>query len=186
MKTSQLEFCNITWPVFEKDCINLAKKVKKFNIDKIVSISRGGLVASRILSDLLSISISHITISSYLDLKKQKRPYIEETPQKSLNYKTILIVDEVSDTGQTLKKAVKYFKTQKVNRILTATLYIKSKTAFIPNFYIKKIDSWIIFPYELKETAKSFLKIFKSNEKTVKKLEELGFSKKLVKNIISL
>ena len=52
-----IKFLKVTWNDFEDDCIELSKKIKDIKIHKIIAISRGGLVASRILSDLLTIKI---------------------------------------------------------------------------------------------------------------------------------
>jgi hypothetical protein len=181
----KVRFKNITWSGFENDCIKLSKKLKSIKADKIIAISRGGLVASRILSDLLSIPISHISISSYLNLKQEKEPLIEDVPKEKFKNKTLLIIDDVSDSGKTLKRAISYFNTPQQNKIYTATVYIKPGTTHIPDFWIKKTSSWIIFPYEMKETAKAFLKIFKTTQKAKNELKKLGFSKSKIEFIIS-
>lgn len=172
---TNINFVKISWQQFEKDCIVLSNKLKTLKIDKIVAISRGGLVVARILSDLLNISISHITISSYEDLKQQKIPRISETPSANFDNQTILIADEVSDTGHTFKRALAYFDNFSIKKIYTLAPYIKPKTTFIPDFYYSSIDAWIIFPYELKETADAFVKMFQDKEHAKKKLKEVGF-----------
>jgi len=172
----KLVFKNITWNEFENDCIELSKRLRKTKVDKIIAISRGGLIASRILSDLLSVPISHISISSYKNLKSEKEPLIEDVPKEKFKNKTLLIVDDVSDSGKTLERAISYFNTPKLNNIFTATVYIKPGTTHIPDFWIKKTSSWIIFPYEIKETAMAFLKIFKTKRRAKNELRRLGFS----------
>ena len=183
-KNTAIKFLRITWNDFEDDCINLSKKIKDIKIDKIIAISRGGLVASRILSDLLTVKISHISISSYKNLQQDKEPLISDVPQGNLKGKILLIVDDVSDSGKTLKRAIKYFKDLNVQKVYTATAYIKPHTIQIPDFWIKKTTSWIIFPYEIKETSKAFLKIYKTKEKVKKKLISLGFSKSTINYIL--
>lgn len=183
-KNKTIKFLRVTWNDFEEDCINLSKKIKDIKIDKIIAISRGGLVASRILSDLLTVKISHISISSYKNLQQDKEPLISDVPHGNLKGKTLLIVDDVSDSGKTLKRAIKYFKDLKVKMVYTATPYIKPHTIQTPDFWIKKTTSWIIFPYEIKETAKAFLKIYKTNKKVLEKLISLGFSKKNIEFVL--
>lgn len=180
----KLRFVKISWQKFERDCLVLSKKLKDLKIDKIVAISRGGLVAARIFSDLLEIAISHITIASYQNIEKLKEPVITEVPTKTFEDETILIVDEVSDSGKTFKRAFSYFKNFPVRKIYTLSLYIKSKTKFVPDFYQKKINAWIIFPYEVKETATAFKKMFKNKKKTKAKLLQLGFKKWEIEEIV--
>ncbi|MBI4226429.1 xanthine phosphoribosyltransferase, partial [Candidatus Roizmanbacteria bacterium] len=64
-----MQFHKVSWPQYERDCLSLAKKINHLKFDKIVAISRGGLLVARMMSDLLSTTISHITIESYRDLK---------------------------------------------------------------------------------------------------------------------
>ncbi|MBI4066903.1 hypothetical protein HY407_00840 [Candidatus Gottesmanbacteria bacterium] len=170
-----MKFHKISWKDYHQACITLVKKIKNLRIDKIVAISRGGLVPARILSDLTGISISHITIESYQSLKQKKYLTITEVPSTNFNDKTLLIVDDVADTGRTFKRAISYFKNFRVKKIFTLAPYLKSQSKHIPDFWAKKIDAWLIFPYELRETQKAFLKLFKSKEKAKNKLLEVGF-----------
>lgn len=172
---SQITFTKISWQQLEKDCIQLSHKLKNIKFDTIVAISRGGLVAARILSDLLDIPISHITISSYENLKQEKEPQITETPSSDFRGKTILIVDEVSDSGDTFVRALSYFKNIGIEKAYTLSPYIKTHTKHTPDFYLKNTDAWIIFPYEVRETIEAFLKMFQSTEHAREKLLEVGF-----------
>lgn len=174
---SEIKFHRISWNQFEKDCLELYKnKLTGTHIDKIISISRGGTVASRIFSDLLgTIPISHITISSYKDMKKIAKPIVTEEPKTNFKDQTVLIIDEVSDTGATFELAVEHIKKHTPKKIYTLSPYIKPHTTFKPDFWIKNIDAWIIFPYDVRETAEGFIKLFGSVEHAKTKLLEVGF-----------
>lgn|GEM_PF-504235 len=175
---NNITFHKLSWTDFEKDCLNLYKeKLQDVEVDQIVSICRGGDVASRIFSDLLgTLPISHITLSSYYDMEKQKAPLITEEPQKDLSDKKILIIDEVSDTGATFEIAIKYFTEKRhVKKLYTLAPYIKPKTSFVPDFYQKSIDAWIVFPYDLRETAEGFEKMLGGKRHAREKMREIGF-----------
>lgn len=174
---STLTFRKISWEKFHQDCLVLSHKLKEVKIDKIVAISRGGLVPARLLSDLLSIPISHLTITSYENLEQEKEPFIDEAPTKTFNGETILIVDDVSDTGKTFERALSYFKNFSVKKIYTLAIYRKPHTNHVPDFCAETIDAWIIYPYELHETALAFVKMFGTVDKAREKLQELGFAK---------
>lgn len=181
---STINFVNLTWEELDKDCYALAEKLKDTKIDLIIAISRGGLVFSRILSDLLTVPISHMTISSYENLTEQKEPRITEVPTADIHNKTILVIDEVSDSGETFKRACKYFDNFHTQKVYTLSPYIKPKTAFLPDFYQRSIDGWIVFPYEIKETVDSFLKTFHTKEHAAEKLLEIGVPEWKVKALI--
>jgi len=169
------KFHKISWNKFHQDCIKTSRQLKNIQVDKIIAISRGGLVPARIFSDLLSIPVSHITISSYVNLKQQKEPIITEVPSKNFNNKKILIIDEVSDSGKTFKRAFSYFENLNVSKIYTLAPYIKPQTKFEPNFWKEKINAWIIFPYDIQETFNAFLKEEKSKLKAKQKMIKVGF-----------
>lgn len=170
-------FHKLSWQKFYQDCLLLGEKIlnKRINFDRIIAISRGGLIPARILSDFLQLPISNIVISSYKNMKQLKEPEILEVAKINLKNQKILIVDEVSDSGKTFHRALNYFKNKPLKKIFTASPYIKPKTSFIPDFYLKVIDAWIVFPYDLRETYTAFLKQEKNKEKAIKKLKEIGF-----------
>ncbi|OGK38341.1 hypothetical protein A3F03_02115 [Candidatus Roizmanbacteria bacterium RIFCSPHIGHO2_12_FULL_41_11] len=172
---NEMKFIKISWTQFAKDCISLTKRLEDKKIDKIVAITRGGLVVARILSDLLDVPISHITIASYANLQQQKVPRVTEASSNNYHGQTILITDEVSDTGHTFKRALSYFENLSVGRIYTLATYIKPKTIYTPDFYQRTINAWIIFPYEIKETADAFMKMYKDKNLVKKKLTEVGY-----------
>ena len=183
---NNISFHKLSWIDLEKDCLDLYHaKLKELEIDQIVSICRGGDIVSRIFSDLLGcLPISHITLTSYKDMKKQKVPVITEEPQRDLTEKTILVIDEVSDTGATFEIVTEYFKKRGVKRIYTLSPYIKPHTTFIPDFHQKSIDAWIVFPYDVKETADGFTKMFGSSKHAKEKMLEIGFQDWEIQGII--
>ncbi len=114
------EYCN--WEKFEEGCQLLASQI--FNLQKytkkkyvgIFGIPRGGLC--------VAVRLSHIT----------GIPVIQDDEMES-----ILIVDDVSDTGKTLKKYTHHD---------IATLYKKPQTEVQPNYCAFETEDWIVFPWE--------------------------------------
>lgn len=176
-------FEKISWLRFAKDSAKLAKKIGNTYLTRIVAISRGGLVVARILSDLLNLPISHITIASYQDLKQMKEPIITEGTTNFFTNDHILLLDEVTDTGKTFIRALSYLKNFSTSKVYTASIYTKPHTRFIPDFYVCSIDAWIIFPYDIRETYKAFVKTLGSHEKAILKMHSLGFATWEIKTI---
>ena len=174
-----MDFYKLNWKDLYYDSLTLGKEIKsrKLEIDRIVSIARGGLVVARILSDYLKLPISNIVISSYKDMRQIKNPQVLEFSSSMYKNESILLVDEVSDTGTTFVRAKSFLEHFPLEKIYTCAPYIKPKTEFIPDFWLKKIDGWIIFPYDLVETYEAFVSKF-GKEKAKKKLVEVGFSEK--------
>jgi hypoxanthine phosphoribosyltransferase len=186
------EFYVLKWSVFYKDIVKLYKKIKGDNYkpDIIVAIARGGWVVGRIISDLLEVNqVTDLHITFYTNVYSTlKEPIILEGIGKDIKNKKILVVDDVSDTGESLIKAIDYLRSFKPLIIKTATVYIKPWTKFIPDYYIKSIDKWIIYPYEVKETIEKlknkWLNENKSSEWIENKLIEIGIPKWQVKEFL--
>jgi uncharacterized protein len=59
---------------------------------------------------------------------------------------TVLIVDDVADTGHTLKM-VNDFCVERVGEVRTAVLYEKSHSLVKCDYVWKRTDEWINFPW---------------------------------------
>ncbi|PAV11151.1 hypothetical protein ASJ81_11095 [Methanosarcina spelaei] len=72
--------------------------------------------------------------------------------------KKILIIDDVTDTGETLKLAVDYVLSLNTTDVRTAVLQHKTCSAFTPDFYAQKILKWrwIIYPWARYEDLAGF------------------------------
>ncbi len=135
----------------------LVRDAGKRGFDCIVGVSRGGLVLTRLMSDLLEIQDVVITRSEYyVDLgKRRRKPIITQRIQESLAGKRVLLVDDVADTGESLVEIKKYLMSKKPECLTMATLYIKPWSRVIPDYYVQKTNAWIIFPWERYEAVKS-------------------------------
>ena len=179
-----MKFHRISWIELEKQCLELAIKTKNLKFDRIICISRGGLVWARVLSDLLSIPVSHLTVATYADLKQVKTPIVTESPKKLPDKEVWLVVDEICDTGKTFQAVKKYLNKSHSKRIYTLAPIIKPHSEFVPDYWVKNIDAWVIFPYEIKETYQAFIKIYGTKEKAKKKLIDQGIKDWQIDSII--
>jgi len=171
-----MNFYKVGWEQLEDDCFKLYQKIKNLHFDRILCVSRGGLVWSRMFSDLLgNLPVSNLSIESYTVFEQQKQTRITEKPQKKFKNEIILAVDEIFDTGKTLKTIIDYLRSLNLKKFYILAPYIKSHTSPLPDFYLKKVDAWVIFPYELQETYTAFLKIYKTAKKAKQILQKYGF-----------
>jgi hypothetical protein len=141
--------------------IELAKRVKDsgFQPDLIIGVSRGGWAPARIMSDLLeNANTASIRIEFYLAPGvTARKPVISQAimvPVKGVN---VLVVDDVSDTGESLKVAVEHLDVCGAKAIKTATLYYKPQSIFKPDFFIVQTEQWVIFPWERLENTRRLL-----------------------------
>ncbi|BFI75128.1 phosphoribosyltransferase [Sulfurisphaera ohwakuensis] len=131
----------------------LAEKIKesKYDPDIIIAIARGGLVPARIVADvlgvidILSIKIEHwVETASHTPEAKVKYPF-----KVDLQGKKVLIIDDITDTGDSVELAKKYVKENfGPIEIRTATMQIIEASAKIkPDYYAMVIKDWYWFMY---------------------------------------
>jgi hypoxanthine phosphoribosyltransferase len=142
----------ITWEEFYKECNSAGTYINKPDI--IIAIGRGGFVPATLLSHKLNIKdVYNIGLQSYDGQKSNEIKVIQDLDFNSFDTtESILIVDDISDKGNTLKYVVERFKQSGFKNIQTFTLYIKTGTKFIPDIYAKEFDqhTWVVFPWESK------------------------------------
>lgn len=158
---SQIEYLRISYEELDTMVANLYQKIEKDNFipDSMVAIARGGWFPARVLSDIynskgIPVDVISLTTKFYTNIgQRSKRPILLQELHQSLFGQTILIVDDVSDTGHTLKFIEGYINWSGAKEVKIATVFMKPLTTTIPHYYEKKVsqDTWIVFPYEVRE-----------------------------------
>lgn len=166
----------ISWKTYHEDAQKLAATILDHSpaIDQIVAISRGGLTLGHLLSDFLRIPISTITIQSYSDIQTSGEVVLTAKLQNSIRGKHILLVDDVSDSGKTLRRAVKYLHRAGAAKVTTVTMFYKPHSVYRPDYFAKRTTRWILFPYEPAEMITLI----------TKRLETEGKSKSEIQNFL--
>ncbi len=174
-----------------EDSFGLGVKIIEsgFKPDFIVGIWRGGTpvgIAVQELLDYFRIETDHISIrtSAYEGIGKRSRNirvhglgYIEQ----NINAEdSLLIVDDVYDTGLSIKAVISALK-EKARRntpsdIRVAAVFYKPSnnlTDRVPDYYIHETDKWLIFPHELDGLSREEVYKNKPELKTIlEKIEE--------------
>jgi len=190
--SEDLEFEIPSWEQIYDMLLNLADKIRndKFKPDIIVGVSRGGWAPGRIMSDLLeNPQIANVKAEFYRGVAETKgEPIITQPVSMPVKGKEILVMDDVADTGRSLRKVKSHLLEQGATDVKIATIYYKPWSVTIPDYYEKETRRWIIFPWERKETVRNVLEKYeqqgKSIEEAKEKLIKYGFNRKLVERFI--
>lgn len=145
-----IQYLPVSWVEYHTSAQKLAAALLDHTdpLDKIVAISRGGLTLGHLLSDLLRVPVSTITIQSYTDIQTSGVAVLTEKLHNPIKNKHILLVDDVSDSGKTLIRAIKYLRRLGPKKITTVTMFYKPHSIFRPDYFTKQTTRWILFPYE--------------------------------------
>jgi hypothetical protein len=146
-----------------RDLAEIASMIndRDIKIDVIVGISRGGLIPARLLSDFLLVpEIKIVSAGFYLGPKRRlEKPVIISPIKEELNGKIVLLVDDVADTGETLMEIEKHLYEKGAGKVYTAVIYTKPWNKARVDFYVKRTEAWIIFPWERVETISQLSKM---------------------------
>jgi hypoxanthine phosphoribosyltransferase len=148
------EKLKVSWAIFGKQINSIVKVINSRSTEytRVVGISRGGLPLGVALSHRLNLPFSVVGVSSYNDDTNEQETLICDTPD--IIFKgwegNILIVDDIADSGQTLKFLRE--KTNKYHNIkcTTVTIYYKERSIIRPDIYLETTEKWIVFPWENK------------------------------------
>ena len=167
----------ITFDEYIKIVEKLAIQIyKDYKPTVLVGIMRGAAPILDILSRILKLPTAYIVIQSYsgdgLEDKQGRLMFAREISSlaESKDYKKVLLVDDLSDTGLTLNKSIEWLRNYGPTRdfieeVKTACLWKKKSSTFEPDFCPIKLDSdpWIVQPTEHYEEL-SIEEIIKKNK----------------------
>jgi len=189
---SKIEFEVPTWNQIYEMLLNLAEKIRKngFKPEIIVGVSRGGWPPARVLSDLLdNPNLANVKAEFYLGVAETKgEPTLTQPVSMAVAGKKVLIVDEVADTGRSLKLVKEHIIKEGATEVKIVTVYHKPWSVIVPDYYGKETSRWIVFPWEIKETIRKIVEKCREKgkyvEKEAAKLVKAGISGKLVRRFL--
>ena len=134
---------------------------KKYKPTVLVGIMRGAAPIIDILSRIFKLPTAYVVIQSYsgdtVQNKQGELIFARDISAIAINenFKKVLLVDDLSDTGLTLNKSIDWLKEYDpiknyINEIKTACLWKKKSSSFTPDFcpILLENDPWIVQPSE--------------------------------------
>ena len=144
--------------IVEKLAVEIHKSYKP---TVLVGIMRGAAPIIDILSRILKLPIAYIVIQSYsgkgMEDQQGQLMFAREISSlaKNEDFKKVLLIDDLSDTGLTLNKSIEWLKNYGptkdfIKEVKTACLWKKKSSKFEPDFCSVKLssDPWIVQPTE--------------------------------------
>lgn len=145
----------VWWERLYELCFRLYEKIadSKFRPDVIVGVARGGWIPARVLSDLFfTRETANVKVDLYRGIyARDTEPRISQKLPKDMQWENPLLVDDISDTGDSLMIALEHLKKRGYRNPRTACLHMKPWTKLVPDYYVVKTEAWVVYPWELKE-----------------------------------
>lgn len=128
---------HITWEHYDEMLNKLYRRVQDQNYDMIIGVTRGGLVPAVHLSHLLGVPMA--TVQYQLRDGNGSMHIISQQ-----GYQKALIVDDICDTGDTIRGLSEVFKNTDFAVLIdkTGDSMVKYRAAYF------EADDWVVFPWE--------------------------------------
>jgi hypoxanthine phosphoribosyltransferase len=180
-----------SWDQVYDMTLGLAFNVRSssFKPELIVGISRGGWIPGRLLSDLLvDVRTANVKIEYYDGFVNRRRvPTVtQQLSAEELSGKKVLVVDDIVDSGESLKVAVMHINDKGASVVRTATMYYKPSSTFRPDFYACETTGWVVFPWERLELTQLLLREKQDIQAVMETLTGIGLDEKIVKVLLEL
>ena len=124
-----------------------------YDVEVVIGILRGGIIPAMLIADRLGVEdIGVMDIKFYqAPGVRREKPILKQPLTLPIRGRSVLVVDDVSDTGLTLQVALDIVSHYAPRNVKTATLYIKPWTRLTPDYYAELTDKWLVFPWSLWE-----------------------------------
>lgn len=187
-------YLHLTWMDVQRLSEKLADQIAEsgFRPDIIVAVSRGGFDPARILSDELNIrSLASLQVIYYAGINERNdKPQVKYPLNADISGLNVLVVDDVADSGNSLKVVKEYIDSLGPREVKMATLHHKPWSSFEPDFFAESVDKWIIYPWEPRESIEDIREKLLSEgvpeDELAVKLIEIGFTRKQVRRFLGL
>lgn len=149
----------VSWADYHDTIEKLALAVHSsgWQFNQILCLAKGGLRVGDTLARLFDVPLAILSTSSYGGPNNQVRGSI--TFGRDLTMTTpnlgnhVLVVDDLVDSGLTLKKSLLWLDRQYgfyVDEVRTAVLWYKACSVFVPDYYVDYLpdNPWIHQPFE--------------------------------------
>lgn len=148
----------VTWEyVYERTRV-VAESVRsaEWEPETVVALARGGWFAGRTICDFLGIDdLVSLKMEHYVGTGQQaEEPQVRyELPAETVADKDVLVIDDIADTGQSIRRARNYVESREPNSVRTATVSMLESCAVTPDFTGEQLSewAWIVFPWNFIE-----------------------------------
>ncbi len=156
--------CIVTdWDYMDKLCRRVAEQVMDddFEPEVIVALAKGGWFAGRILCDILGLDeLTSLKVEHYSGINEIGEVSVGHLPSEdAVRGRNVLVVDDIANTGMSIKRAREEIEGLGAGDVKTATLLLLNTSKFIPDYFGECLEewAWVIFPWNFVEDMVSLI-----------------------------
>jgi hypoxanthine phosphoribosyltransferase len=144
-----LEYLEVDWAMFGELCRALALKVARdYAPEVVVGIERAGVIPAAVVASILRVDFHSMRITRRHDGEQERmRPEIMSAAPREVAGKRVLIVDEITTSGDTLRLALAAVRDVQPSEVRTATSFART-SGYRPDYAALTMDAFVIFPWD--------------------------------------
>lgn len=155
----------VTYDEVSKWTLDVARQIQdcRCKPSVIVGLTRGGWVPARLLCDHLQVKKLYAVKTEHwgITANQNGKALLTQELNANIEGENVLIVDDITDTGESLKLAIEHVENLGPKEIQTATLLHITHSKLEPSFYSVRVPenewTWFVFPWNLHEDLRTLL-----------------------------
>jgi uncharacterized protein len=143
------EVFDLSWELFGELCRVLALRVaREYRPDLVLGIATAGVIPAAVIAAILRVDFFSMKISrrSGGEVVRQQPQLLTAAPPQVAG-RRVLLVDELSTSGETMRLALAATREVQPAEIRTAASFVRPG-GFRPDFFSLETDALIIFPWD--------------------------------------
>lgn len=144
-------YLEVQWEMFGELCRALALRVARdYDPEVVVGIARTGVIPGAVIASILRLEFHSMLVSRKEGPERvRERPEILSAAPSRCRGRRVLLVDEVTTSGDTLRLALAAVRDVGPTEVRTATSFVRPG-GYRPDYFALETDEVVIFPWDRK------------------------------------
>jgi len=139
---------DLDWAMFGELCRALALKVARdYDPEIIIGIEHAGVIPAAVVAAILDVEFFSLKIGRRSEEQVRQRPEVFSAVPRQVEGKRVLIVDEITTSGDTLRVALAAVRGAHPSEVRTATSFSRN-TGYQPDYSALTMDAQVVFPWD--------------------------------------
>ncbi len=145
------EYLDLDWAMFGELCRALALKVARdYDPDVVIGIARAGVIPAAVVASILGVDFYSLQITRREgDEQVRERPEIFSEVPPQVRGKRVLIVDEITSSGDTMRLALAAVRDKLPAEVRSAASFART-SGYKPDYSALTMDAEVVFPWDRK------------------------------------
>lgn len=145
------QLLSLSWEMFGELCRVLALKVAAgYDPEIVVGVARAGVIPGAVVASMMRKDFYSMRISRREgEHVVRQRPSILSAAPPQARGKRVLIVDEITTSGDTLRLALAAVRDAGPTEVRTATCFVRHGR-YVPDYFALATDDTLVYPWDRK------------------------------------